>query len=282
MSDRATTLPPSRPMVRYHGGKWRLAPWIVSHFPEHRVYVEPFGGAASVLLRKWRSHAEVYNDLDGEMVNLFRVARDRGEELVRAVEMTPFAREEFELSYEEAEDAVERARRTVARCYMGFGSNALNRSTGFRACSTRSGTTPAADWRNFPEALRAIVERLRGVVVECREAAEVMRTHDGPGTLHYVDPPYVAESRSGWSEYRHEMTAEDHAALAGMLGDLEGAVVLSGYGSDLYGDLFAGWDRVECRAMADGARERRECLWLRNVEVTGDLFGDVELTGGVR
>src|SRR5690606_6837914 len=97
----------ARPIIRYHGGKWRIAPWIISHFPEHRVYVEPFGGGGSVLLRKPRSYAEVYNDLDGEIVNLFRVARDCGDELIRSVELTPFARDEFMLAYEETEDPIE-------------------------------------------------------------------------------------------------------------------------------------------------------------------------------
>src|SRR5574337_272680 len=93
---------PKRPLLRYHGGKWKLAPWILRHLPPHRVYVEPFGGGASVLLQKPRSYAEVYNDLDGEVVNLFIMARERGEELAQAIELTPFAREEFELSYRPA------------------------------------------------------------------------------------------------------------------------------------------------------------------------------------
>ncbi|MBH9009927.1 DNA adenine methylase [Pseudomonas aeruginosa] len=100
-----------RPILRYHGGKWKLAPWIIQHLPPHHTYVEPFGGAASVLLRKARSHAEVYNDLNGDVVNLFRVARDHGEKLRQALTLTPFARDEFEASYVETTDPLERARR---------------------------------------------------------------------------------------------------------------------------------------------------------------------------
>jgi len=116
MSDVA----PTRPVLRYHGGKWRLASWIISHFPPHRVYVEPFGGAASVLLRKPRSYAEVYNDMDGEIVNVFRVLRDpaRARELERVLRLTPFAREEFELSYIRDEDPIEQARRTIVRAFI--------------------------------------------------------------------------------------------------------------------------------------------------------------------
>src|SRR5262245_58814798 len=110
---------PRRPVLRYHGGKWRLAPWIIEHFPEHRIYVEPYGGGASVLLRKSRAFAEVYNDLDGDVVNVFRVLRDRASAaaLIRAIELTPWARDEFRLSYRPASDPVERARRTIARAF---------------------------------------------------------------------------------------------------------------------------------------------------------------------
>lgn len=110
---------PSRPVVRYHGGKWKIADWIVANLPPHRVYVEPFGGAASVLMKKPRAFAEVYNDLDSEMVNLFRTVRDRGGELAEKLRLTPFAREEFDMAWLPCEDPLERARRTVVRSAMG-------------------------------------------------------------------------------------------------------------------------------------------------------------------
>lgn len=177
---------PTRPILRYHGGKWILAPWIISHFPEHRVYTETFGGAASVLLRKQRSYGEIYNDLDGEIVNLFRVVRSNGEALRVVLELTPFSRTEFAESYEKTDDPLEKARRTVTRSFMGFGSNIHNKTTGFRSNSNRSGTTPAHDWKNYPLCLGAIIERLRGVCIEKRDAAEIMLAHDEDTTLHYV------------------------------------------------------------------------------------------------
>lgn len=122
---RRTERAPRRPVLRYHGGKWRLAPWICAHFPAHRLYVEPFGGAASVLLRKPRSYGEIYNDLDGEIVNVFRVLRDNGHALRAALELTPFAREEFAESYMPHSDPIEQARRTIVRSFQGFGSAAV-------------------------------------------------------------------------------------------------------------------------------------------------------------
>jgi len=254
-----------RPLLRYHGGKWLLAPWIISHFPPHRVYVEPFGGAASVLLRKPRSYAEVYNDLDAEIVNLFRVVRECGHQLSRAVELTPFSRDEFMLSYEPHQEPIEQARRTVVRSFMGFGSNSHNKATGFRANSNRSGTTPAHVWHNYPAALAQTVERLRGVVIENRDAKEVMTAHDGKETLHYVDPPYLPETRDVGGDYRHEMTAAEHEELADFLCQLQGMVIVSGYHSSLYDRLFDGWERTEKATFADGARKRTEVLWMRNV-----------------
>jgi DNA adenine methylase len=267
---------PSRPVLRWHGGKWLLAPWIISHFPPHRIYVEPFGGGASVLLRKARAYAEVYNDLDGEVVNLFRVLQDRAAaaELLRLLNLTPFARSEFELAWDKAAEPVEIARRLIIRSFMGFGSNAHSdigrghKTTGFRAKSSRSGTTPAHDWGNYPDALEAVINRVRGVTVERRPAIQVMASHDRADTLHYVDPPYVHATRSLKNtydikhQYRHELTDADHVELLGVLNGLSGMVVLSGYAHPIYDDALTAWTRFEREALADGARPRTEVLWL--------------------
>ena len=242
---------------------------ILPHFPGHRAYVEPYGGGGSILLRKERSYAEVYNDLDGEVVNLFRVVRDRGAELVALLEMTPFDRDEYKGSFERSEDPVEQVRRTVIRSHMGFGSNALSHAvkSGFRANSNRSGTTPARDWANLPENVRLVVERLRGVVIENKDALDVMRQHDAPETLHYCDPPYVHETRStkmhGHHGYNHEMDDDQHRAFGAAVRELRGMVVVSGYGCDLYDkEIFPDWDRIAFAALSDKARDRVEVLWL--------------------
>lgn len=279
---------PRRPVLRWHGGKWLLAPWIIGHFPAHRAYCEPFGGAASVLLRKGRAYAEVYNDLDDGVVNVFRVLRsDRAGELIEALRLTPFARREFEESYEDTGDAVELARRLVVRSFQGFGSDGHNPTvrTGFRANSSRSGTTPARDWVNYPDCLALVVERFRGVVVESRRALDCMEQHDGPETLHYVDPPYLPETRSQKSRrdktryhaYRHELSADEHRRLLAFVKGLKGMVVLSGYPSRLYDDELSGWRRVEREAFADGARKRTEVLWVNPAgwaSLGRDLFAD--------
>lgn len=256
-----------RPVVRWHGGKWLLAPWIIEHFPAHDVYVEPFGGGGSVLMRKPRSYAEVWNDLDGDVVNLFRVLRGPdAHRLVDMMRLTPFAREGFEEAYQPTDDAVERARRLLIRAFQGFGSNGHARKTGFRANSNRSGTTPAHDWVNLPDNMLAVIERLQGVVIENRDAKRVMAAHDGPDTLHYVDPPYVMGSRDGGRDYNHELTDEQHIELLAFLQTLKGMVVLSGYPHPLY-DGLTGWTRRTKTALADGARKRTEVLWINPMAV---------------
>ena len=252
-----------RPVLRWHGGKWLLAPWIISHFPKHRVYVEPFGGAGSVLMRKPRCYAEVWNELDGEVVNLFQVMRsDMSMRLVEILRLTPFAAEEFKLAYEKSDDPIERARRLVVRSFMGFGSNGHERKTGFRSNSNRSGTTPAHDWINYPDCLVLCIERLQGVVILNRDAMEVMDGHDGPETLHYVDPPYLPETRDRGSDYAHEMTPDEHIKLLDFLHTLDGFVVLSGYPSPLYDAALSDWSRIERPALADGAKARTEVIWI--------------------
>lgn len=266
------------------GGKWRLAPWIISCFPEHRVYVEPFGGGGSVLLRKPRCYGEIYNDLDGEVVNLFRVLRDEtlAARLVAQIELTPFARAELVGAYELTDEPVERARRLLVLAFQGFGCTAHARvPTGFRGNSNRSHTLPAGDWRNLPRGLLQIVERLRGVVIENRDAKAVMENHDGPNTLHYVDPPYVHATRGrgnihdvNYRGYAHELSNDDHVQLLAFLKTLAGVVVLSGYPTELYDDALDGWIRIERQAMAEGARARTEVLWINRIDPS-PLFGEM-------
>lgn len=270
-----------RPALRYHGAKWVLGSWICEHLPPHKTYVEPFGGSAAVLLQKPRSYAEIYNEIDGEIVNFFKVLRDQSVDLEAVCRLTPFSRREYyDARYvQDACNDVERARRTVIRSYMGFGSNSITQSSGFRRDSNRSGSTPARDWLRWPDRIEALAERLSGVVIENGDAVEIMSHFDGPETLHYVDPPYLSETRTANGGYRFDMASpESHEALAETLKGLEGAVVLSGYPSGLYDCLFAGWERVERNALADGAAQRVECLWLNERASRGksqqDMFAE--------
>lgn len=264
---------PDRPLLRWHGGKWLLAAWILRHFPAHRVYVEPFGGAWSVGFQKPRAYAEIWNDLDDELWNLFHVLKDErgGARLLELIKLTPFSRTEFEEAYKPARSRIERARRLIVRSFMGHGSDGASGlyRTGFRAASNRSGTTPAQDWVNYPPALAQVIDRLRGVVIERRPALQVMARHDAPDTLHFVDPPYLLETRARANRrpdnggvYRHELTDEQHLELLAALQELAGMVVLCGYPSTTYDEILGDWKRVERKAFADGALDRTEVLWI--------------------
>jgi DNA adenine methylase len=259
-------------VLRYHGGKFRLAEWIMSFFPQHTCYVEPFGGAAGVLLQKERAYAEVYNDLDGAMVNFFRVLRDpeARARLIETIVCTPYARVEFDQAWEPTDDRIEEARRLAIRAQMGFGSaGATKGTTGFRIDTKREYGTAQHLWAQYPSAIAAAGQRMTGVLIENRPAIEVMRQHDAPTTLHFVDPPYMHSTRvmqagkAGY--YRHEMTDADHAALLECVLELEGFVVLSGYRSDLYNHTLKNWAKYETAARISAGRGtalRMEVVWI--------------------
>lgn len=287
---------PKRPVLRYHGGKWMLADRLIALFPAHRVYVEAFGGGGSVLMRKPRTYAEIYNDLDDEVVGLFRLLREPATavELERRLRLTPFARAEFQGAYAPTDDPIERARRLVIRSFMGFGSDGCygEYKTGFRANSNRSGTTPARDWANYWDAIPDFTARLAGVVIDNAPAIDVMKKHDGPETLHYLDPPYMHETRARTTRkkgglvgvYKHEMSDADHENLLDFLVNgwrdpktgaqcqLQGAVAISGYTCPLYDRWLVGWERHELPARADGAKKRVEVLWVRGRSPQGCLL----------
>jgi len=258
---------PTRALLRYFGGKWAIAPWVLSHLPKHRIYVEPFGGAASILLRKPRSRIEVYNDLDEEIVGIFRTVQDtRGcQALMRRLRRTPYSRRVFETAFQTSSDPIIRAQRAIVRAYQSFHHTSLfdPKKITFADAKHRSTShCKAHEWATYPRSLAAISRRLQGVILECRPATDVIRAQDTPDTLFFVDPPYVPSTRSK-SGYRHEMSQADHVALLDQLRTVRGMVVLAGYPSALYDDMLHDWHRVERPHRAAGSlRMRTEVLWL--------------------
>lgn len=262
------------PVIRYHGGKFRLAPWVMAFFPPHRIYCEPFGGAAGVLMQKPRAYSEIYNDLDGDLVNLFRVMQDDAlrTRLTELLVLTPYARGEFERAWRPTRNSLERARRLIIRAQMGFGSaGATKGTTGFRIDTKREYETAQHVWAMYPSNLAAIGLRLTGVLIENRPAINVMLNHDTADTLFYVDPPYVHETRcritgkGSARGYRYEMDNAEHRELLDALQNLAGMVVLSGYPNPLYDEALQGWERHTTTARISGGRgtaTREEVIWL--------------------
>lgn len=255
----------TQPALRYFGGKWKIAKWIIQHFPAHYSYVEPFGGGASVLLRKGPSQLETYNDLESGVVSFFRVLRNRPDELIDALRLTPYSREEFMQSLEPVEDELERARRFYVFSWQGRGRGGNIQVGGWRAMKTDSrGKTPAEDFTRL-DVLYAIAERLRKVQIEQMDALECIRAYDDEKTLFYVDPPYILPDgrKDG---YLMPFGDDDHIRLAEVLNNLKGMAIISGYKNALYDELFNGWMHVCKRAQKDSPLDFRvdtvESLWL--------------------
>jgi DNA adenine methylase len=252
----------ARPILRWHGGKFRLAPWILQFLPPHERYVEPYAGAASVLMLKDRAREECLNDRDGDLVNLLRVLRDgnRAPELQRRLGLTAFARAELEWSYGEPQDEIDAAHRLLVRSFLGQGSDAATRAcrAGFRNRFTGNG---AADWASYPQQVPAFTARLAGVLLDSDDALDVIQRHDAPATLFYLDPPAIDPPGSRGHAARHGMTLQDHQRLAALLMDVRGMVALSGeLGADSAGAMLD-WDCMTLSRHVDGGR-RIEALWL--------------------
>lgn len=256
-----------RPVLRYFGGKWRIAPWVISHFPSHRRYVEPFGGAASVLLQKEPAYNEIYNDLDSSVVSFFRVMRDpvKRAELQRLLRLTPYSRDEFVAARQTAADEIEAARSLCVRSYMGVGTSGLRcRDTGFRT-EFKDDVKLASQiicWRSLPDRLDEVAARLSGVLIENLDALEIMQSASDPDTLIYCDPPYPFGTRAAGArkEYAHEMSDVDHARLADFLKSLSAMVIVSGYPDSVYDAL--GWESVDHVNYTMAGQKRMDRLWL--------------------
>lgn len=246
---------------KYPGGKVRISSWVTSFFPRHKIYVEPFGGAAGVLLNKAPSPLEVYNDLNSDLVTFFSVLRDKDKaaELIRRLKLTPYAREEYYSCYPmPAEgDDIERARALIVRAGMGIGiRGAISlRPMGF-AAETKKFRGEAKAFVNRVEKMSEIAERFRSVVIECRDALELIPRYDTPDTLWYMDPPYHCRY-----SFRYPATI-DQEAMLGAFKNVSGYVVLSGYENRLYADELAGWHMETRTNQTFGHKDKEECLWL--------------------
>ena len=261
-----------RPPVKWHGGDSYTGPWIIDQFPLHRIYVEPFGGAASVLLNKPFVEVEVYNDLDERITRLFRVLRDHGEELQRRLQLTPYSELEFDAAaaYPDGASDIEKARLDYVRWRQSHGGQGQSLSaTTSRARGGKAGDVNA--WWTSIDQLPQIIERLRRVQIMCRPAVEIIKKIDNPEAVIYCDPPYPHSTQSSGSRniYAHEMSDDDHRELAVVLRSCRAAVVLAGYPCDLYDrELYPDWRRV-VRPVANhaaGGKEKRkmeDVLWIR-------------------
>lgn len=250
-------------IFKYPGSKWRIAKWIIRFFPAHHSYLEPFAGSLAVLMNKPRSHIETVNDLDGNIVNLFRWIRDNPEKLAHEIYFTPYSREIYDGAFHsEPEDSLQKAVNFYIRLNMGHGFRTNGEKVGWKNdVQGRERAYAAKDWTELPDKIIAAAERLRGVQIEHRPAVEVIKRFNSPNVLIYADPPYLLSTRHG-KQYRCEMDEADHEELLSVLLRHKGPVLLSGYDSDLYNHILKGWHREETASYTQSGSKKKEILWM--------------------
>ncbi len=255
----------------WYGGKFNHLDWLLPLLPAAHHYCEPFAGSAAVLLNRIPAPVETCNDIDGEVVNFFRVLREEPLELARVIALTPFSREEFHRAIADepgVENKLERARRFYVRARQARTGLAQTASLGRWAnCknTSRAGMSGVVSrWLGGVEGLPEIGLRLLRVQIENRPATDVIRLYDGPNTLFYCDPPYLHDTRGDSNAYGFEMSHPEHIALAAVLHRCTGKVAISGYRNDLMDKLYKDWRRFDappkqCHSIK---KMRQECLWM--------------------
>jgi len=261
----ASQLPPTllrnkrkRIAFGWYGGKFNHLDWLLPLLPRAHHYCEPFAGSGAVLLNREPAPVESYNDVDGEVVNFFRVLRDQGDELQRSIALTPFAREEFHHAITANARGVtklERARRfyVLARqTRTGLAQSAtLGRWANCKDTSRAGMSGVVSRWLGGVEGLSDIANRLLRVQIENRPALDVLRLYDSPTTLFYCDPPYLHDTRGDSAAYGYEMTDSEHIDLSGALHRCKGKVAISGYRNGLMDRLYKGWRRFDGKRRPD-------------------------------
>ncbi len=264
---------PRRKLIAFgwYGGKYSHLGWLLPLLPECHHYCEPFGGSAAVLLNRPPAPVETYNDIDGELVNFFKVLRNQTDALLKAISLTPFSREEFCRACAEADEDIselERARRFFVRARQvrtGLAQTAtLGRWANCKQTSRSGMSGVVSRWLGSVKKLPHIAERLLRVQIEDRPALDCIRLYDDEDTLFYCDPPYPHESRGDGKAYGFEMKDDEHRELARTLGEVKGKVAISGYRCDLMDSLYADFHRHDapsknCHSVK---QKRAEALWV--------------------
>ena len=251
-------------ILKYPGGKWAIAPWIIGQFPKHHSYLEPFFGSGGVFFKKEPSNIETINDLDGEVVNFFECVRTDPEKLAHYIYFTPYSVDVYNRAYSDEipADRFERASRFLVRCNMGYGYRTSGRAVGWkRDVAKRERAYAAKAWCELPDIVFEAAERLRGVQIENKNAVELIPQFSDPNVLIYCDPPYVLSTRRG-KQYRCEMSDEDHLQLLDVLKQHPGPVLLSGYQNDLYDAELKNWNKVTTTCTDILSQIKTETLWM--------------------
>lgn len=250
--------------LRYPGSKWSLAQEIVGLFGSHYHYVEPYFGSGAVFFSKPVSPHELINDMNGLVVNFFRVLRDQTDELLFALEATPWSRDEYDQSHIQTGEAIEDARRFVTRIWQAHASD-LAKKTGWK---NRGSKQPARGmsvrWQRVPSELAAMAMRLKDAEIENRPALEVMRRFATADSLIYADPPYLMETRTQ-KMYAHEMSVDDHLEMLDLLKAHPGPAVISGYDNSIYDKHLKSWKKIRIKPpKVEKQAERMEVLWAKS------------------
>lgn len=259
-----------RPIFKCHGGKYYLYKWVIAHFPlnyTEMTYVEGCGGGASVLLNKQPSKVEVYNDYDPNIAGIVQeLAAEDASEFIQALRDVPYTQERFDWAVKESE-AGEGMEQSVAELVRRrFSRGGLRQAFAWsdRLRGGQPGDVNA--WETFKSSLDALHARLQNVEIRCQPVIELVKEYDSPETLFYIDPPYLPATRSAPKTYVREMSEQDHIELADALNYCEGKVVLSGYQSSLYCNLYKGW-RLTAKPVKNHAGQNKdkqtriECIW---------------------
>lgn len=253
-----------RAVLKYPGSKWRIADWIIEKMPEHHSYLEPYFGSGAIFFNKEPSNIETINDIDEDVINLFKVIRNNTEELIKKITYTPYSRKEYDSAFivDKQDDDIELARKFLIRCWQGIGSHSKYKSGWKNDVQGRERAYAVRNWYRLPDRIYDIIDRLKEVQIENIPAVELIKRFNSEKVLIYADPPYLMNTRMK-NMYKYEMTDEQHKELLEALLQHKGPAMISGYDNDIYNKYLKNWNKYQINNLAEHGIKRIETLWIK-------------------